>query len=89
VLVDVKCDDGDVTTSPACMRAVAKGVVDGIPATKFQGDTDAEIFSIYAMGKSRPVLLQKSEPTDKAFFRLAMYTNAVHWFKYKPARRDT
>lgn len=55
VLVDVKCDGGDVATSPLCMRAIAKGDQgtdeDGNP----QGDRDAEMFSVYAMGKSCPV----------------------------------
>ncbi|PKY02820.1 hypothetical protein P168DRAFT_283563 [Aspergillus campestris IBT 28561] len=57
-LIDVKCDDGDVATSPNCMDAIAKGEqgkdADGNP----QGDRDAETFAAYTMGSN----LRKEEP---------------------------
>lgn len=66
MLADVKCRNGQVTTTIQCMTAIAKWEepLDGNNKTPKEtkdpkGHRDAEMFSVYAMGKSRPVLLQK------------------------------
>lgn len=64
VLVDVQCVTEDkkiqVATLPSCMKQIAageQGDVHGDP----QGHRDAEMFSVYAMGKPCPVLIMEKE----------------------------
>ena len=87
VLVDVKCAGGDVATSPQCMDAIAKGKQGLDEHGNPQGDRDAEMFAAYSMGKSCPVLPHRVDRLTKPSFCPAMYTNAVQWFRYKPAER--
>lgn len=64
VLVDLECvtkgGKTEVATLPSCMRQIAAGeqaAVHGDP----QGHRDAEMFSVYAMGKPCPVLIMEKE----------------------------